>query len=539
MLKRIVTLLLCVVALLAALPMTASAASNEEKQRICNQIRNVYWKTYYSAGGNLRGYCGTMAGYELYYLGVTDIPITQNGNEMYNILSASDHVSEGFRPQLYPATSYTIEEALNTITACGTKDAYNIMAGFHWTTTAAGSRYGHVTIIHAVLDGMVYFTEGFMTPFNSDPSQPMICSIEEFAHYYDSWTGFEGMIHFGRNNQVDGCETYACNQFVRADEEVTLRSLPKAEDAEELRTVPAGERLRAVSICKDSEGAMFYQILDEGVICYLSADLAEPVWDAYNDLTVTDVELPEYVNPGDDFRLSGMIRSQYNKIDQFVVQITDENGQVVINCEVDKNGNMVDLGTRLINGKVDISQLPEGNYTYSLYCDMLNHTILNGTVVGQVQRVCAASSDFTVGNLSDQKKAKTVEATSEVEKDGWQYEAGYWYYYENNTPRTGWFCDGGVDYYLLSNGAAATGWEMINGQYRYFSETGAMRTGWVENNGGSYYMLSNGAPAKGMKKIDGMLYYFSESGLLVTDATVSYNGQAYALDGSGIATVIK
>ena len=42
-----------------------------------------------------------------------------------------------------------------------------------------------------------------------------------------------------------------------------------------------------------------------------------------------------------------------------------------------------------------------------------------------------------------------------------------------------------------------------------------------------------------MKNIDGMLYYFSESGLLVTDTTVSYNGQAFALDGSGIATVIK
>lgn len=539
MLKRIVTLLLCAVVLLAALPMTASAASDSERDRICQQIRSVYWKTYYSAGGNLKGYCGTMAGWELYYLGVTDVPITQNGNDMYDILSASDHICEGYRPQLYPATAYTIEEALNTITACGTKDAYNIMAGFHWTTTAAGSRYGHVTIIHAILDGMVYFTEGFITPFNADPSQPMICSIKEFAQYYNSWTGFEGMIHFGRDNFVDGCETYACNQFVCADAEVTLKSLPNDAEAELLRTVPAGERLRAVAICKDAEGALFYQILDEGEVGYVSADLAEPVWDAYNDLTVTDVELPEHMNPGDDFRLSGVIRSQYNRFDKFAVQITDENGQVVINCEVDKNGNMVDLGSRQINSKVDISQLAEGNYTYNLYCDMLNHTILNGTVIGQVQRICVASSDFTVGSLVDQKKAKTVTAVEETEKNGWQYENGSWYYYENNEPRTGWFCDGGVDYYLRENGAAATGWETINGQNRYFSETGAMRTGWLNKDGESYYMLSNGAPAKGMKEIDGTFYYFSESGLLVTDTTVSHNGQAYALDSIGSATVTE
>lgn len=536
MLKRILTLLLCAVVLFAALPVTASAASDGEKQRICDQIRSIYWKTYYSAGGNLRGYCGTMAGYELYYLGITDIPITQNGNDMYNILSTSDHVNEGFRPQLYPATAYTIEEALNTITACGTKDAYNIMAGFHWTTTAAGSRYGHVTVIHAVLDGMVYFTEGFTTPFNVDPSQPMICTIEEFAQYYDSWTGFEGMIHFGRDVEVEGCETYACNRFVRVEEETALQSLPGQANTVDLRTAPVGERLRAVAICKDTEGKLFYQILDEGELCYLPVDVAEPVLDAYNDLTVMDVELPEHMNPGDDFRLTGMIRSQYNRIDRFVAQVTDENGQVVIHCEVDKNGNMIDLSSRMINSKIDISQLPEGSYTYSLYCDMLGHTILNGTVVGQVQRVCAASSDFAVGSLAEQKKAKTAAQIPEAEKNGWQYEDGNWYYYENNEPRTGWFCDGGVDYYLLSNGAAATGWELINGQYRYFSETGAMRTGWVVNGGSRYFMLSNGAPAKGMKEIDGALYYFSESGALVTDTTVSHDGKVFVLNSDGIAT---
>lgn len=537
MLKRIWALLLCAVVLFAALPFSASAASDDEKQRICDQIRSIYWKTYSSAGGDLKGYCGVMAGWELYYLGVTDVPITQNGNEMYNILSRSEHINEGFRPELYPATSYTIEEALNTITACGTKDAYNIMAGYHWTTTDAGSLYGHVTVIHAVLDGMVYFTEGFITPFQVNPSQPMICSIADFADYYDSWTGFEGMIHFGRDNYVNGCEMFGCNQFVSADAPVSLLSLPNFTEAEKLRVVQVGERLRAVALCKDAEGVLYYQIMDEDTVCYLPAALVKPVWYEYNDLTVEGVTLPTHVDQGKDFSLTGTIRSKYNKIYNLVVQITDADNEVVLSYEINKNGNMVDLNTRIINARVDISMLPEGNYTYHLYCDMLNHCDYNNTVIGNIERVSVASSDFTVGNAPEQKQVKTVSAPQVEEKTGWQYENGSWYYYENNVPRTGWFCDQGIDYYLQEDGAAATGWQMINGQNRYFSDTGAMRTGWVKNAGGRYYMLSNGAPSKGMKEIDGVQYYFSEIGRLVTDTVVVYNGQAYQLDENGVTNV--
>ena len=250
MLKRILAFALCLLLLVTALPINASAASEAEKERICQQIRDVYWMSLSSAGlGSFHGYCGTMAGWELYHLGITEKPLTRNGNQMYNELKATEYLCEGISPEYYPASMYTIEEALNTITNHGEKDVYNIMVGFDWTSTVAGSMYGHVNVIHAVLDGMVYFTEGFMTPFQTSPSQPMICTIKEYADYFNSWTSFEGMIYFGRPNSVDGCTTYGSDMFVAANADTELLRSPDKLNGEIERTVVKGERLYVTAVC--------------------------------------------------------------------------------------------------------------------------------------------------------------------------------------------------------------------------------------------------------------------------------------------------
>ena len=93
-----------------------------------------------------------------------------------------------------------------------------------------------------------------------------------------------------------------------------------------------------------------------------------------------------------------------------------------------------------------------------------------------------------------------------------------WRYYENGTFRTGWFCSGGIDYYLLEDGAAATGWQKINGKMRFYTDTGAMRTGWLNDNGAVYYLLSNGIPATGERTIDGEAHMFGTEGILVNPA---------------------
>lgn len=538
MLKRILTILIALTLLTSVFPIGASAASSEEEQRIRDQITTVYWQTLSSSGrSSLHGFCGVMAGWELYHLGVTERAVTHNGNEMYDMLRVSDQIREGYMVQCYPASEYNILEALNAITQNGTRDAYNIMVGFQRTRTAAGSRYGHVTVIHAVLNGNVYFTEGFTTPFNPEPSQAMVCTIAEFAEYYNSWATFEGMIYFGDGSQVAGCDTYGCSLFVASESVVTLWTRPDFSAAEEVRTVAAGERLYVNALCQNAEGVMFYRVVENGAEYFAAADQLKPVWFDAEELTAHDVVLPQQLDKGENFPISGVIRSGRSTIVGAALEVTDQNGQVILSCEIQKESGMLDLNSDFAEQSMDLNVLSDGQYTYSVYCDLKSTYWENGELADHVQRKLAVKSEVLIGNAIPAGMSKRVTVqTSQPENvlEGWQYENGSWYYYEEGVARTGWFCDAGIDYYFLEDGTAATGWQVINGKDRYFSETGAMRTGWLHTAEGSYFMLSNGAPAIGMMTIEGSQYVFGVQGKMLTDTTVEVNGVLYSADSSGL-----
>lgn len=521
MLKKLLAILMVFGMLACSLPLSVTAATGEEEQRIRDQITSVYWQTLSSSGrSSLHGFCGVMAGWELYHLGVTATAVTNNGNEMYDILKESDQIREGYSAQCYPASEYSIEEALNTITEGGTRDAYNIMVGFQRTRTAAGSLYGHVTIIHAVLNGNVYFTEGFMTPYNADPSQAMVCTIGEFAEYYNSWASFEGIIYFGDGSRIAGCDTYGCNLFAMSQSPTVLLTKPDMQNGEAVRTVFPGERVYANGICENADGVMFYRIVENGEEYYALAQQLKAEWFLSEDLTVSDLLLPSQVDKGEDFWLSGVIRSGQSIIVNCILEVKDQNGCVIMSSQIEKESTMLDLGTDSVNTRSDISSLTDGCYTYSIYCDLQSSYYQDGEIADHIQRVMVTEQEFLVGSAvpaAMSKKIRPSRATPKVQADGWKYQDGKWYFCENGMNRVGWFCYEGIDYYFLSDGSAATGWQNINGKDRYFSETGAMRTGWLETENGTYYMLSNGIPATGLIRVGERQYLFGEDGIMLAD----------------------
>lgn len=530
MLKRVLALALGFLLIAAMLPLGTSAVTTEE-QAIKTQIRNVYRKVQRMVGWDLSGLCGLMTDYQLYYLGVDTTLKISDGNGQYNEYCNLDMTYNGHKITAYPAKNYSLEEALYTMSEGGTRDVYNILVGFQWTNTAAGARYGHACVIHAILDGKVYFVEGFWTPMGG-PGTPLVCSIAEFARYYDSWTQFEGAIEFGKKDYADFCQNYVANLFVQTTAPTQIISQLGDADSAAQRVVSAGERLHVTGLYKDTLGQYYYQVFDSGVTGFVSAENTQFVQFNYHDITLSGHTAPTGLKLKKDYTMSGIISGVNSVISGLEVVITDENGNIVQSSKLESLTRMCALSNAALNKAVNFAKLAAGSYTYSVNAYVQNHYLTDGQLITDNTKLNLHSSVFTVGGAA----AGTLQPPSEgtVEKsDGWKYENGAWYYYETGVKRTGWICDSGVNYYLHQDGAAATGWTEINGKNRFFSDTGAMRTGWLKTQDGLYYMLSNGVAAVGWKEIDGQKYYFDEAGRLCKNTWVTEDGDRYYVQADG------
>lgn len=434
MYKKGIVLLLCFLLLAAAFPVKVSAVAvtavtQEEKDEVYKEVSRGYRRALYSSGKeSLVGYCGLMAGWQLYFMGINKEVIANNGNLQYDYYLDKEQTSGGYPVKVYSAKDYTLSEALYAMTDNGKRNVYNMLVGFQRTNTTAGSLYGHAVVVQAVLDGMVYFTEGFQTSLGAYPGAPIVVSIDRFAEFYDEWTTFEGIILFGNQDYMKNCIAYASNMFVEVTRQAQIYSLPCEPEESEvevtgLRTVVAGERLLVTGLYENTVHQYYYRVKDDGQEGYVLAEAAQP-----------------------------------------------------------------------------LLELEQGS-----------HYIQDGQVFSGINA-----------------------PKSRTRSDGWIWEQNTWRYYAHGEPRTGWFCDKGVDYYLQADGSVTTGWKNINGKDRYFSDTGAMRTGWMDSAQGRCFFMSNGAKVTGWRTIEDKKYYFDNNGILQSNRWLTENMEQYYLfpDGS-------
>lgn len=526
--KRILAFLLSLALLITAVPF-ASAVEETEEEQIRTQIKRVYRRALYATGrSSLNGYCGLMTSYQLWALGITPYPVTFDGNNMYDYYATGEPVVNGYVVESYPATEYSLEEALNLVSHCGTRNVYNILVGFQRTNTTAGRRYGHAMVIHAILDGTVYFVEGFHTSIGGAEGNVLTCSIKEFADFYNDWTTYEGLVVFGNKSYTDGCLSYATDMFAEAKDGAMLLSLPcKAgqNGCRVIRQAVPGEKLW-VNDMLASGGKLYYRVQDGAAVCYAEVETATPVQSNGGSITVSDPGIPTEVQPGELLQLSGTVYSPNSMLQAIGVTVTGANGLPVLASELTVTGRMADL--RILNEALSSSSLPKGRYTVTINAKVENAYPEKGVVHTETETVPVWQSGLQVGGVDALPLIEPV-------RDGWVWENGCWYFYQDNAPRTGWYCHEGVDYYFLPNGAAATGWHEINGRWRCFTAGGAMRTGWVESEQGMCYMLSNGVAAIGWRQIEGALYCFDENGVMRTEGADTYEGVAYTFMENGVA----
>ena len=567
---RIFSVALVVLLLVSVIPAPARAADSEEVQAIYRQIADLYRQTLRATGKySLHGYCGTMVNWHLYLLGITTSVVGNDGNTEYDYYSVQDYTSGGYRVRAYPASAYSLTEALNAITYNGTRDAYNIVVGFEKTNTAAGQRYGHTCMIHAIIDGVVYFSESYGTSFHGTyyaEGSAIACTIEEFAQYYAPWTVYEGVLYFGQKTYAESCEFFNSYLFANVTEDTILYSSPcdSATDdrSRPIRPVHAGERITVIGMYRNTEGEYWYQV-EGNDICYIRADATQVQSMCYDDVTVSGLGAPTVLRYGKAFDVKGRIKSVYNQIISARAQVFrfGEEGKthVMSASAMVENYSYSLSGTRLSN-QLAFRLLEVGSYRYEMAVVVGNHYYEDGhlqtdwktmkfwisdfQVVESTNGNCSITFDANGGttdlNAVDMTIGETLSNLPTASRDGYVFNGWYtadgqkipedykitgattlYAQWTSATDINGWHMQDGTWFYYV-DGKVQTGFIQVDGITYHLNDAGYLDTGLVEVKGKLYYFYANGAMHYGWLELDGVTYYMCDKGYAVDpDSLVS------------------
>ena len=449
---------------------------------------------------SFRGWCGLMTSHQLYNLGINEKLIVTDGNGQYDYYQGMDMTTGGYYVNAYDSNEYTLEEALNTITDYGNKDAFNILVGFQWTHTAEGSLYGHSVVINGIVDGYVYFVESYDSSLGPQGGL-LTCTIKEFARYYKSWTLFEGVIHFGDGVYSNVCPTTSTDLMIQARFDTILRSQPSLlgkKGAEHVRDVCAGETFRAIALCRDTWGDYYKVMTNEG-FAFISVNAVSLLSAGDGDMSLTELQLPERLQPGQDLTIDGKVTASYGRVASLELSIYGLDGTPLRkeSAEIDEPEGQLSV----LNGKLYADLLESGVYRAEVYAYSVAPVAGDQWGKSRYQRVLLHSQYLVVGDAPIPEESKTAERQGQLLPEGW-------------------FRSQGVDYYV-QNGSLVTGWQTIDEKQYYFSATGALCKGWLTIGGRTWYRLPDGTGAVGQLQLDGTTWMFGASGMLLGKANTA------------------
>lgn len=485
MAKRIVAGILCGIMLLSLLLMAVRAEKMTEAEQIKKEAADIYQKCLESTGKeSLRGFCGMMSSHQLHYMGVNKYLVIQDGNKQFDYYRDMDVTNGGYYPRAISAEEGDMVYALNAISRYGTRNVYNILVGFQWTDTEAGGTFGHACVIHAIVDGMVYYVESFYTPYAGEEGNVGCCTIEEFASQFASWTVYEGIIHFG-SDYAEGCKNYGTDLFVRTRFAATLRTQPCTPGdygCKVARTVAACEVLHVTGVYENREGEFFYQVMEGGKVYYIYANATSLLAANGQDVQAEDLQIPRGIRTGQNADFVGIVKANRGLVGNLQIRITDTQEQVVLDKRQIVDSIACDL--QALNQQVDTSTLNPGNYI----AEVVGYTASACVAEGELSYAYAPrvlySAMFTVGEQVRAAARMTDAMEVQLPEDGWFVQNGEIYRYQDGKPVTGWYKEFGVEYYFTESGAAAQGELILEGTSCQFSNTGKLirRIGIIDRN---------------------------------------------------------
>ena len=385
----------------AAVP--SHAQSDSQIEQMISQLYDEA-RAFYGIS-SFHGYCGAFVNVQLYLLGISAHMLGNNGNEEYDCYAQQTITTGGHRVQAYPASRYTLEEALNAITANGTKDAYNILVGFETTRSVAGRKYGHALLVHAIVDGTVYFMESYDIYLNDTAypeGTPVTCTIPEFAAYYERTTvALDGVICFGVKSYADLCRVYPSYLTATADAGTIVRSQPCEAKVDAtsvyVRKLSDGETVTVTGLYLNPEGEYWYQL--SGGEGYVRADRLQLKELLYDDLAVTNPTAPAVLRQGRGYDVGGLICAQYNSIYTVRAQATarSEGAEALPISATDVvEGRTYKMNGSTIARELAFRTLGLGGYRYDLAAIVGNYYYERGQVQIGWKTVELWSAEFQV-----------------------------------------------------------------------------------------------------------------------------------------------
>lgn len=150
---------------------------------IINQIESLY---EIKKGKSFKDLCGVYVTFQLKALGIfSDMKsYCGNGNAWYNGVS-QQHIAGNYTLKKYPG-AYCLEDIIRD----NGNSVYNIVVSF------SKGRFGHVMLIHAMINGRIYFTDSYKF-HNIEARKLHVLSLPGFKkHYASKGYRFIGALHF-------------------------------------------------------------------------------------------------------------------------------------------------------------------------------------------------------------------------------------------------------------------------------------------------------------------------------------------------------
>lgn len=545
---RIVSLLLVVALAFVWIPSPAAAAGSDA-QAIQKQIEDTYRAAQRGAGvTTFNGYCGSLVSWQVYTLGIDRVLYGCDGKNQYDLYSQLGTTTGGYRVESYPASHYTLKEALYAITKNGTANAYNIMVGFQRTNTQQGSIYGHAMLIHGIIDGVVYFTECYSTSLGGrywPEGSAISCSIDTFCDYYNRWTVFDGIAYFGLKTYVDVCDIYPADMYAMAKEDLIVYEEPFDSHSDPAKVLEkkfiTGQIIRVTSLLKTPEGDYFYQIEFDGETGYVLADKLAYAANYNNQVEISDLKVPASLFQGYGFWLRGTVNggnSDLSKV-QVAVYSIGENGEekLAFSGAVNASGNSVSLGDSKLDRAMTFRNLTPGRYRLVISATTKTYILVEDLPATQASKNEIWSSEFQIttnwsetclisfdGNggdpLLDQRaltagsmigKLPQAERTGYV-LIGWALDqAGK----EMVTEKTVFNANATLYAQWRQVETMAEGWQEGENGWQYYDEDGNLVYGMFKYNGLTFFQNENGEILTGWQRIGDYIHLFNEAGAMI------------------------